>query len=77
MKQKGDKYLIVDDKEKEVTDICEGLAEKYEKKIEVKPTEGIVVYLESFGQIDAKNIFTKAVEALKKDMSEFGKKFSK
>jgi DNA-directed RNA polymerase subunit D len=77
IKQKGDKYLIIDDKEKEISDICEGLAEKYGKKIEVKPTGEVVISLESFGQIDAKSIFSRAVEALKKDLGELGKKLSK
>ncbi len=74
IKSKGDKILIIDDKEKEVCDICEGFAEKYGKKIEVKPTGEIIISLESFGQIDAKSIFVKAVEALKKDLNEVAKK---
>jgi DNA-directed RNA polymerase subunit D len=77
IKQKGDKYVIIDDKEKEVADICEGLAEKYNKKIEVKTTGEMIISLESFGQIDAKSIFAKAVEALQKDIGELGKKFAK
>ncbi|MGY4884265.1 MAG: hypothetical protein ACP5NZ_01670 [Nanobdellota archaeon] len=77
IKQKGDKYLIIDDKEKEMGDICEGLAEKYNRKVEVKTTGGRIITLESFGQIDAKSIFTKAIEALQKDLAELGKKISK
>jgi len=77
IKQKGDKYLIIDDKEKEITDICEGLAEKYGKKIEVKTTGEMIITLESFGQIDAKNIFSKSIEALEKDLNELSKKLSK
>jgi len=77
IKSKGDKILIIDDKEKEIADICEGFAEKYGKKIEIKPTGEVIISLESFGQIDAKSIFAKAVEALKKDLSEVAKKLSK
>lgn len=77
IKQKGDKYTLIDDKEKEITDICEGLAEKYGKKIEVKTNGEVVISLESFGQIDAKSIFTKSIEALKKDLGEVSKKLSK
>jgi DNA-directed RNA polymerase subunit D len=77
MKQKGDKILIVDDKEKDISDICEGFAEKYGKKIELKPTGEVIISLESFGQIDAKSIFAKAVEALKKDLELVSKKISK
>jgi DNA-directed RNA polymerase subunit D len=77
LKSKGDRIHIMDDKEKEIADICEGYAERYGKKIEVKPTEEIVIYLESFGQIDAKSIFARAVEALKKDLELIAKKLSK
>jgi DNA-directed RNA polymerase subunit D len=77
IKPKGDKYLIIDDKEKEVADICEGLAEKYNKKVEVKTTGEMIVTLESFGQIEAKSIFGKSIDALKKDLNEISKKISK
>jgi DNA-directed RNA polymerase subunit D len=77
IKQKGDKIMIIDDKEKEISDICEGFAEKHGKKIEVKPTGEVIISLESFGQIDAKSIFAKAVEALQKDLGEIAKKISK
>jgi DNA-directed RNA polymerase subunit D len=77
IKQKGDKFLIMDDKEKEISDISEGLAEKYGKKVEIKTTGEMIITLESFGQIDAKNIFTKSIEALKKDLAEVSKKLSK
>jgi DNA-directed RNA polymerase subunit D len=77
IKSKGDKILIIDDKEKEIADICEGFAEKYGKKIEIKPTGEVIISLESFGQIDAKSIFSKAIEALKKDLGEVSKKISK
>lgn len=77
IKQKGDKFIIIDDKEKEVTDICQGIAEKNNKEIEVKSNGEMIITLESFGQIEAKNIFTKAIEALKKDLNEVSKKLSK
>ena len=74
---KGEKAIITDDRENEVCDICEGLAEKYEKKIDIKPLKEIIISLESFGQIDAKSIFTKSIEALKKDLAELDKKLGK
>lgn len=73
IESKGDKVLIIDDKEKEVCDICEGISEKQNKKIETKPTKEIVISLESFGQIEPKNIFLKSIEALKKDLAGFEK----
>jgi DNA-directed RNA polymerase subunit D len=77
MEIKGDKVIIIDDKENEVCDICEGLAEKYEKKVEIKPLKEVVISLESFGQIDAKSIFSKSIEALEKDLAELEKKLGK
>jgi DNA-directed RNA polymerase subunit D len=74
---KGEKAIITDDRENEVCDICEGLAEKYEKKIDIKPLKEIIISLESFGQIDAKSIFTKSIEALKKDLAGLDKKLGK
>ena len=77
IKQKGDRFLIVDDKEKEVTDLCDGIAEKNEKTIEIKPTEEKVIYLESFGQTNPEEIFTSAIDALKKDLNEVAKNLKK
>lgn len=77
MKQKGERYLIMDDKEREIADICEGISEKSGKSAEVKTTNEMIITLESFGQIEAKNIFSKSIEALQKDLAELGKKISK
>ncbi len=77
IKQKGDKYIIIDDKEREIADICEGIAEKHGKKVETKTNKEMVITLESFGQIDSKSMFTKSIEALKKDLSEVSKKLGK
>jgi len=71
---KGNKAVIVDDKEREVSDVCEGLAEKEGKEVEVKPKNELVFLIESFGQIEPKSIFTKSVDALKKDLEDFSKK---
>jgi|SRR3989344_528854 len=77
IKNKADKAAIIDDREKEICDLCEGISEKKGKKIEVKPTKEIVFSVESFGQIPAKDIFVKSIEALKKDLDEIAKKISK
>ncbi len=77
IENKGEKISIIDDKEKEICDICEGISEKKGKKIETKPTKELVITLESFGQIEPKSIFVKSIEALKKDLAEFEKKISK
>lgn len=74
IKEKGGKVIILDDKKTEVCDVCTGICEKKKKKAEVKSTGELVVSLESFGQLDVKEIFKKAIDALKKDLAEVSKK---
>lgn len=77
IKEKGDKIIILDNLQKEVCDVCEGICEKYNKNVEIKPTKELVITLESFGQLNVKEIFKKSVEILKKDLLEVSKKISK
>lgn len=72
--QKGGKAIIIDDGEKEVYDICEGISERGRKEIEIKPTNEIVMFVESFGQIKPQDIFKKSIDILKKDLNDFAKK---
>ncbi len=74
VKNKGNKSIVIDDKEKEVYDICEGIAEKEGKEIEVDTTKDVVMSVETFGQIKVEDIFKKAVEILKKDLEDLSKK---
>ena len=74
MKEKGDKIIILDNKEKEITDVCEGISEKAGKKAEIKDTKNIIINIESFGQLKTEDIFKKAIDAFKKDLSEVSKK---
>jgi hypothetical protein len=77
IKIKGNKAVVVDDKEKEIADFCEGLSEKEGKEIEINPLNEIIISIDSFGQFDSSTIFKKSVEFLKKDLEEFAKKISK
>ena len=72
--EKGDKIIIVDNQPKEVADVIEGVAEKKGKKIETKILPELIITIESFGQIEPKEIFNKAIDALKKDLAEVSKK---
>ncbi|HDL75052.1 MAG TPA: DNA-directed RNA polymerase subunit D [bacterium] len=74
VKEKGDKIIVVDDKEKEICDVCEGICEKAKKKSETNYRDELIINIESFGQLDAKNIFKKSISALKKDLAEVSKK---
>jgi len=54
------------------------LCVKYCKKqgkdfIDVKPSDELLIAIESFGQINSKDIFEKSVEILKKNLNEFSK----
>ncbi len=77
IKERGDKIIITDDKEKEICDICEGICERAKKPAETNYTDELIISIESFGQMDVKDIFKKSITALKKDLAEVGKKVGK
>ena len=74
IKEKGDKIIVIDDKEKEVCDVCEGICERAKKKAETTYGNELIINIESFGQLDAADIFKKSIEVLKKDLAEVSKK---
>lgn len=73
IKEKGNKILIIDDKAREITDVIEGIANKVGKEAEVEVKPELIITVESFGQLEAKDIFKKAIDALEKDLSEVSK----
>ncbi len=77
IKEKEGKLIIIDDKEKEILDFCEGICERAGKKSEINYGKDLIVNLESFGQIDVKDIFSKSIEVLKKDLADVAKKIGK
>lgn len=60
------------------SDVCEAAIEKYMKEgktqIEIIPTNDLIITVESFGQMDAEDIFKKSIDALKKDLAAVEKK---
>ena len=74
IKEKGDKIVVIDDKEKGVCDVCEGICERAKKKSETEYKDELIISIESFGQMNAEDIFKKSIEALKKDLTEIPKK---
>jgi DNA-directed RNA polymerase subunit D len=74
IKESGKTLTILDDKKKEVADACEEIAKDHGKKAEVEIKDGLVITIESFGQINVNDIFVKAIEVLKKDLAEISKK---
>lgn len=74
IKENGKIITILDDKKKEIVDICEEIARSHGKKAEIEIKDGLIVTIESFGQMDVKDIFVKSIEVLKKDLAEVSKK---
>jgi DNA-directed RNA polymerase subunit D len=74
VKEKGDKIIVLDNKEKGVCDVCEGICERAKKEAGTSYTDELILNVESFGQMDSKEIFTKSIDALKKDLADLSKK---
>jgi DNA-directed RNA polymerase subunit D len=55
-------------------DICKKLGKD---SIKITPTKKLLIAVESFGQLDSKDILKKSIEALKKDLAEVAKKAGK
>ena len=74
LRERGDKIIILDNGAQEVSDCCEGLANKEGKDVGLEDKDGLVVTVETYGQMPEKAIFEKAIGALKKDLLEVTKK---
>ncbi|MCH8945585.1 MAG: DNA-directed RNA polymerase subunit D [Nanoarchaeota archaeon] len=77
IKEKGNKIVVYDDKKKAILDVCEGICNANGKKAEVRFNDELIINLESFGQINVKNVFKKSIDELKKDLSKIPKKLGK
>lgn len=75
IKEKGNKIVIMDNDEKEIADVLDGLANKEKKDVEINIKKNeLIITLESFGQLGVKEILKGSVDALKKDLAEVVKK---
>ncbi len=70
----GKNIIVYDNKEKEVADLCEGLAEKEGKEAEVSRENKLIISLESFGQLKPEEMFNESIKNLKNDLNEVSKK---
>ena len=77
IQEKGNKIIIIDNKKREIADVCEGIANKNKKKAEINPISELIITVESFGQISVEDIFKKAIETLKKDLTSVAKEIKK
>ena len=72
------KVSVIDENKCDMCEMCVDLARKMGKNcIELTPTGELVITIESFGQIDEKEIFKRAIEILQDDLKEVLKKISK
>jgi DNA-directed RNA polymerase subunit D len=77
IKEKGNKIIITDNKKDSMSDVCEGIAEKEGKKAEIEYKKELIITIESFGQINVKDILSKSVKELKSDLGDVLKKIEK
>ncbi len=75
LEEKEGKVVV---KDSSICDACEVCVEECEKRgknsVEITPTDELLIGIESFGQIEKKDIFLRAIDVLKKDLKEFSKK---
>ncbi len=68
-------------KDNYLCDICDSCVEECKKQgkepIQIVPTKELMISIESFGQISVEDIFKKAINVLKKDLTEASKKIGK
>lgn len=69
IKEKAGKIIVIDDQKSEIGDFCENLVEKNNEEINIEKKDGLIISVESFGQISYKEILKRAISALKKDLS--------
>lgn len=74
IKKGSKKITILDNQKDEISDICEEICKENEKSLEITPKEELVISIESFGQMDVKDIFKNSISALKKDLEDVSKK---
>ncbi|MDE1848538.1 MAG: DNA-directed RNA polymerase subunit D [Nanoarchaeota archaeon] len=68
VKKEGKNIIVIDNKKKEVADICEEICREEGKKAEMIPKDELVITIESFGQINVSEIFKRSIAALTKDL---------
>lgn len=76
---KDGKITVVDANKCDMCEACVKKCEDLDKKdaIKIIPQNKLIITIESFGQITAKEIFSRAIKELKKDLEETEKKVSK
>ena len=75
---KDGKIVATDELKCDMCELCVEFCKKTGKgKVDLVPTNELVITVESFGQIPEEDIFVKSVEVLKNDLKEVAKKIAK
>ena len=77
IEEKGDKIVVLDQDEKSIIDLCEGIIHHEGKEAETEDGNELIISIESFGHLEPKEIFVKSIEKLKKDLTDLGKQIGK
>ena len=78
LKLENGKIVVKDSYKCDGCEMCVEVCKKKKKdSIKITPTKDLMISLESFGQLDVKEIFKKSVDVLKKDLAVFSKKINK
>ena len=78
LKSEDGKIVVSDASKCDMCEACIDFSKKAGKdSISITPTNELIITLESFGQLDVKDIFKKSVEELKKDLAHVSKQISK
>ena len=75
----GGKVNIKNSAECDLCEMCVEEAKKMKKTecVKIKPTNKLIIHVESFGQIEAEEVFLKSIKELKKELAEVEKKIAK
>jgi DNA-directed RNA polymerase subunit D len=75
LKLEGDKVIIEDSLKCDACEVClEECSKKGKECIQMERTGELVITLESFGQIEKKEMFLRSIDILKNDLNEISKK---
>ncbi|MCW8966064.1 MAG: DNA-directed RNA polymerase subunit D [Candidatus Pacearchaeota archaeon] len=74
-KIEGNKIVCQNKDKCDMCNMCVDYCDKLDKKcVEIKPSEELILTLESFGQMSTKDVLGNTINALKKDLDEVSKK---
>lgn len=78
LKKENGEVVVEDIYKCNISEICMDFLEEQGKDwVKITPTDNLIVTLESFGQLEVKEVFSKAIEQLQKDLDSVSKNLAK